>query len=174
VNAAVRRTLRVLGSNRDHAVSFVVRAGDDLPPVRIDEEQLRQVLINLVKNAEEAMGGAGEVTVTTRVRPGSSGASYVEIAVADRGPGISPERLEHLFVPFFTTKPRGTGLGLAISQRLVQSMGGRIEVASQPGVGSVFTVLLPVLEVAAGRPPGAPGTAPAAGHALSGPQVAPE
>lgn len=171
VNAAVRRTLRVLGSSRDQAVSFTVVAGEDLPPVRIDEEQLRQVLINLVKNAEEAMGGAGEVTVATRTRPGASGACFVEIAVSDRGPGISPERLEHLFVPFFTTKPRGTGLGLAISQRLVQSMGGRIEVASQPGVGSVFTVLLPAVDAAAARPGAAAAgvAAPAAGRGLSEP-----
>jgi signal transduction histidine kinase len=170
VNAAVRRTLRVLGSSRDQAVKFVVQADDELPPVRIDEEQLRQVLINLVKNAEEAMGGRGDVTLTTRTRPGASGARYVEIAVQDSGPGISPDRLEHLFVPFFTTKPRGTGLGLAISQRLVQSMGGRIEVASQPGVGSVFTILLPVLESPAPRPAAALSDAPdAAGRALSGP-----
>jgi two-component system sensor histidine kinase HydH len=170
VNAAVRRTLRVLGSNRDQEVRFVVQVDDELPPVRIDEEQLRQVLINLVKNAEEAMGGAGEVTLTTRTRHGGSGARYVEIAVQDSGPGISPDRLEHLFVPFFTTKPRGTGLGLAISQRLVQSMGGRIEVASQPGVGSVFTILLPVLESPAPRPPAALSEAPGpGGRAVSRP-----
>jgi signal transduction histidine kinase len=170
VNAAVRRTLRVLGSSRDQDTRFVLHTDDDLPAVRIDEEQLRQVLINLVKNAEEAMGNAGEVTVTTRSRPSASATGYVEIAVQDNGPGMTPERLQNLFVPFFTTKPRGTGLGLAISQRLVQSMGGRIEVASQSGVGSVFTILLPVLETAAPRASSVrPESAGTGGMALSRP-----
>jgi two-component system sensor histidine kinase HydH len=153
VNAAVRRTLQVLGSSREQATRLVLETDDTLPPVRLDEEQLRQVLINLVKNAEEAMGGAGAVMVTTRRRPAPSGAGYVEIAVEDAGAGIPEDQLPHLFVPFFTTKPRGTGLGLAISQRMVQSMGGRIEVVSQPGSGSVFTILLPVLGAPAQRPP---------------------
>jgi len=155
VNAAVRRTLQVLGSSRDQATRRVLRTADDLPPVRVDEEQLRQVVINLVNNAEEAMGGTGEVTVTTGRKPSPRGPGYVEIAVHDRGPGIAPEVMEHLFVPFFTTKPRGTGLGLAISQRMVQAMGGRIEVSSQPGVGSSFIVLLPVYEGGAARNQGA-------------------
>jgi signal transduction histidine kinase len=152
VNAAVRRTLQVIGSSRDQETRLVLETDDTLPPVRLDEEQLRQVLINLVRNAEEAMGGAGAVTVTTRMRPAPTGAGYVAIAVHDRGPGIPQDQLAHLFVPFFTTKPRGTGLGLAISQRMVQSMGGRIEVASVVGVGSVFTILLPVFEATAPRP----------------------
>jgi len=153
VNAAVRRTLQGLGPSRDQAARFVLDTGTDLPAVRVDEEQLRQVLINLVKNAEEAMGGAGEVTVHTRRRAAVGSRAYVEIAVQDRGPGIPADVLENLFVPFFTTKARGTGLGLAISQRLVQAMGGRIDVASQPGMGSVFTVVLPAYEALAPRPP---------------------
>jgi two-component system sensor histidine kinase HydH len=154
VNAAVRRTLQVLGSSREQATRRVLRTAEDLPPVRVDEEQLRQVLMNLVSNAEEAMGGAGEVTVTTRrrVAPRGRGSGFVEIAVQDAGPGIPPDLLEHLFVPFFTTKPRGTGLGLAISQRMVQAMGGRIEVASQPGLGSSFNILLPVFDGSGPRP----------------------
>jgi signal transduction histidine kinase len=155
VNAAVKRTLQVLGSSRDQATRRVLHTEEALPPVRVDEEQLRQVLMNLVNNAEEAMGGTGEVTVTTRTRPSPPGPGYVEIGIQDRGPGIPQEVLEHLFVPFFTTKPRGTGLGLAISQRMVQAMGGRIEVASQPGAGSAFTILLPVFEPAATRQPSA-------------------
>jgi signal transduction histidine kinase len=116
----------------------------------VDEEQLRQVVINLVNNAEEAMGGAGEVTVTTRRRPSPTGTGYVEIGVHDRGQGVPTELMDQLFVPFFTTKPRGTGLGLAISQRMVQAMGGRIEVTSHPGVGACFSILLPAYE---GGPP---------------------
>jgi two-component system, NtrC family, sensor histidine kinase HydH len=155
VNAAVRRTMQVLSSNREQTTRLMLDTSSDLPPVRADEEQLRQVLINLVKNAEEAMGGTGEVIVHTRWRPAAGARGYVEIAVQDRGPGIPADALQNLFVPFFTTKPRGTGLGLAISQRLVQAMGGRIDVASQPGSGSVFTVVLPAHEALAPRPPAA-------------------
>jgi signal transduction histidine kinase len=155
VNAAVRRTLQVLSSNRERKTHLTLDTSADLPLVRVDEEQLRQVLMNLVKNAEDAMGGTGEVTVHTRRRLAAGSRAYVEIAVQDRGPGISNDVLENLFVPFFTTKPRGTGLGLAISQRLVQAMGGRIDVASQPGTGSVFTVVLPAYEALAPRPPSA-------------------
>lgn len=146
VNAAVKRTLQVLGSTRDRGIRLALHAEDGLPSVRADEEQLRQVLMNLIRNAEEAIGGEGDVTVTTRARSDHTGALRVEIAVEDQGPGIAPDVVKQLFVPFFTTKPRGTGLGLAISERMVQAMGGRIEVASAPGRGSVFTVALPALE----------------------------
>jgi len=166
-NAAVKRTLQVLASSREQATRLVLRTEEDLPPVRADEEQLRQVLMNLVKNAEEAMGGTGEVVVATRRRLAPTGPGYVEIAVQDSGRGIPKEVLEHLFVPFFTTKPRGTGLGLAISQRMVEAMGGRIEVTSDPGSGSVFTVVLPVYE-APQRPPSLRPEADPGASALAG------
>jgi signal transduction histidine kinase len=120
------------------------------------------VLINLIRNALQAMGGHGRVFVTTGVRADRSNAggaqerpAWVEISVRDEGPGIAPHVLEKLFVPFFTTKPTGTGLGLAISQRAVEEMGGRIEVLSRPGSGSTFTVVLPLLSEAlpSSRPP---------------------
>jgi signal transduction histidine kinase len=153
VNAAVRRTLQVLSSSQEQAARLVLSTDEALPPARVDEEQLRQVLMNLVNNAEEAMRGGGEVRVVTRRRAAAAGAGYVEIAVQDQGPGIPQDVLKHLFVPFFTTKPRGTGLGLAISQRMVQAMGGQIEVTSQPGEGSTFTSLLPAFEPAQVRAP---------------------
>jgi signal transduction histidine kinase len=159
VNAAVRRTLQVLSSSRAQAARLVLTTDEGLPPARVDEEQLRQVLMNLVNNAEEAMGamdpaqGGGEVRVSTRQRAAGTGQAYVEIAVQDDGPGIPHDVLKHLFVPFFTTKPKGTGLGLAISQRMVQAMGGHIEVTSPPGEGSTFTILLPAFEAASARAP---------------------
>ena len=123
---------------------------NDLPRVAIDPEQLRQVLINLVRNALQAVGTRGKVTLSTRVRFGrgtrsgkSETESFVELTVADTGPGISRSTLEKLFLPFFTTKEKGTGLGLAISQRIVQGAGGRIEVRSHEGKGSTFSVVLP-------------------------------
>jgi signal transduction histidine kinase len=151
VNAAVRRTIQLLASERHEGVTFDVRLADELTAIRADSEQLRQVLINLVRNAVQAMNGRGTVTITTWQRYGwrpgwsgpSAGTDWVEIAVRDDGPGIQPQVLENLFVPFFTTKIKGTGLGLAISQRLIESMGGRILVASQPGQGSTFSIVMP-------------------------------
>lgn len=150
-NAVVRRTLQVLASDRA-GCQFEVELSPELPLVRADAEQLHQVLINLVQNAIQAMKGTGLISVTTRVRPARSSPysatttmapELVEIGVRDAGPGITPQVLKNLFVPFFTTKEKGTGLGLAISQRMVEGMGGRIEVVSQAGSGSTFSVLLP-------------------------------
>jgi two-component system sensor histidine kinase HydH len=151
VNAVVRRSLQVLSSERNDGINFEVRCAQDLLSVRADSEQLRQVLINLVRNGVQAMNGRGTLRVTTWQRhgwrPGWNAASrsrdWVEIAIQDEGPGIMPQVLENLFVPFFTTKIQGTGLGLAISHRLVEAMGGRILVASQQGQGSTFSVVLP-------------------------------
>ena len=97
---------------------------DDAAKPAGDAEQLRQVLINLIQNAVQAMQGRGEVTIKTGERM-QRGASFVTIAISDRGPGIAPAARKSLFTPFFTTKEKGTGLGLAISARAVQEMGGR-------------------------------------------------
>lgn len=161
VNAIVKRTLQVLASERGEQI-VETELSDDLPLVRADAEQLRQVLMNLVRNAIQATNGKGNVTVLTRTQSGgdwdgdATKAEAIEIAVRDDGPGISPQVLKSLFVPFFTTKEKGTGLGLAISQRLVEEWGGRIEVSSQPGAGSTFTVVLPAgIETVASVRPGA-------------------
>jgi two-component system sensor histidine kinase HydH len=150
VNAVVDQTLRLLSSDRDGGCEYETALGSGLPSVRADAEQLRQVLLNLIRNAAQAMGGRGTITITTRSRSESADRS-VEIAVTDRGPGITPEVRPHLFVPFFTTRAQGTGLGLAISERIVQEMGGRIEVLTAVGAGSTFSVQLPpALDAAAG------------------------
>jgi signal transduction histidine kinase len=151
VNAVVRRTILVLASDRAEDWDIRTDLAEGLPFARADAEQLRQVLINLIRNAVQAMAGRGKVFVATRLRSERSSLAgaverpaWVEISVRDEGPGIAPHVLEKLFVPFFTTKPTGTGLGLAISQRAVEEMGGRIEVHSRPGTGSTFTVVLPL------------------------------
>jgi signal transduction histidine kinase len=121
--------------------------------------------MNLYRNAAQAMKGRGKITVSTRVRLGRgttrSGAAsveepFVELTVADNGPGISQKVLENIFLPFFTTKEKGTGLGLAISQRIVQGAGGRIEVRSYEGKGSTFAVILPAAMEALGASGPAP------------------
>jgi signal transduction histidine kinase len=175
LNAVVRRTITVLASDRAEECEIVTDLVDALPPVRADAEQLRQVLINLVRNAIQAMGGRGTVKVRTALHAtgsppvGAAGVTgdWVEVSVRDSGPGIAPQVLRNLFVPFFTTKDRGTGLGLAISQRMVEEMGGRIQVVSHLGDGATFTVLLPVSELhglRAGQTP-APADAAAAQNA---------
>ena len=111
-----------------------------LPTVRVDRDQLLQVLHNLVRNGLEAIGGRGTVRVSAR-REGDG----VAIAVSDDGPGIHREDLSRVFEPYFTTKEAGTGLGLAVAQRIVEEHGGRIEVTSSPGHGATFTVRLPAM-----------------------------
>ncbi|NUP04718.1 MAG: two-component system sensor protein [Polyangiaceae bacterium] len=152
VNGVARRTLQIVSAERaDPDVEVQLTLAHDLPRVAIDPEQLRQVLMNLIRNGMQAVGQRGKVNISTRVRfgrgtrSGKEGDAFVEITVADTGPGISRKTLEKLFLPFFTTKDKGTGLGLAISQRIVQGAGGRIEVRSYEGKGSTFSVVLPAI-----------------------------
>jgi signal transduction histidine kinase len=112
-----------------------------LPELNCDPKLLHQVLINLFKNALEAMPRGGELTVTTRVR-----GKNAEVVVADTGEGMTPEVAASIFQPYFTTKPKGTGLGLAICQSIIQEHGGAILVESAPGKGSAFTIQLPLEE----------------------------
>jgi signal transduction histidine kinase len=142
VNGVVLRTLQVMEQDRGECV-FDANLAEGLPQVRVDAEQLRQVLMNLIHNAMQSMNGRGTVRLHTRVSSDGHAGPQVEIHVVDQGPGIQPEELKNLFVPFFTTKDKGSGLGLAISQRIVEEFGGRIEVRSQPGTGSTFSVILP-------------------------------
>ena len=149
VNSTIQRTLQLLRPECDAAdVKLHVTLDHDLPKVRIEIEHLRQVLINLVQNAVQAMNGGGDIYIETRpqdrFRIGGGAHRWVQISVRDTGPGIPPGLLANLFVPFVTTKQQGTGLGLAISQRIVSEAGGRIDVRSRQGFGTTFVVLLPV------------------------------
>jgi two-component system, NtrC family, sensor histidine kinase HydH len=105
---------------------------------RMDSDQIKQVLINLAKNAIEAMPQGGTIWIRTR-----GGADQVRIEVEDSGKGISPEHLSEIFNPFFTTKEKGTGLGLAVSLKIINDHSGELLAASQVGQGSVFTLKLP-------------------------------
>ena len=115
-----------------------------LPPagalaMRADVEQLRQVLINLIQNAFEAMGEAAAVTLSAGAADGAA-----EIVIADEGPGLTEEERAQLFVPGFTTKAAGSGLGLTIAQRIVHEHGGSIAVESEPGRGTTIRVRIPL------------------------------
>jgi signal transduction histidine kinase len=152
VNEVVRKTVQLLENQESSRnVAIELKLNDDVPRIRGDSEQLRQVFLNLGLNAVQAMKGkeGGRLTIVTGRRAGrrkSDPGSYVEIRFRDSGPGISREHLRNLFIPFFTTKEKGTGLGLPISQRIVTQHGGTIEVRSEVGKGSTFTVLLPIAE----------------------------
>ena len=107
--------------------------------LQADCDKIRQVVINLLLNAIEAMSGGGRLDMSVR----KTDNGMVDIAVQDTGPGIAPEHIKKLFQPFFTTKQSGTGLGLAISKRIVEEHKGKLFVESKPGSGTVFTVRLP-------------------------------
>jgi len=122
-----------------------VEVSAGVPPVRIDEAQLRQCLLNLLRNAREAMEAAGVEggTITLRVRPEAGGAA---VDVADAGPGLAEEALAHLYELFYTTKERGSGLGLPLTREIVTAHGGTIRVDRAPpedGGGARFTIWLP-------------------------------
>jgi signal transduction histidine kinase len=116
--------------------------------VRADANQLRQILLNLVRNAQEALEGRSGAIALAAQRDRGPGRSRNEdvavLSVSDNGPGISPEIQARLFDPFFTTKPAGTGLGLSIVARLVENQGGDITFRSAPQVGTRFAVHLPI------------------------------
>ena len=112
----------------------------DLPEIHADPQQVRQVLINLLLNAKEAMPHGG----TIRVRTNQNSAGEVEVSISDTGRGISQETMDKIFQPFFTTKPKGTGLGLAISKQLVEQQGGSITVKNNSGGGADFNIRIPL------------------------------
>jgi signal transduction histidine kinase len=113
----------------------------NMPPLKANKDQLKQVFLNLVLNAIDAMPNGGELDLTTRIEKERQ---WAYIAVRDQGMGLAPEVREHIFEPFYTTKSQGTGVGLSISYGLIEQHGGDILVESTEGKGSCFTVKLPV------------------------------
>jgi signal transduction histidine kinase len=114
--------------------------------LRGDPAHLKQVLVNLIRNAAEAMDGAGSITLGARAGQAGTGGSEnggVILHVTDTGPGIRPEVERRLFDPFFSTKDTGTGLGLAIAARIVEKHGGRLQYRTELGRGTIFEVILP-------------------------------
>jgi two-component system NtrC family sensor kinase len=117
----------------------------------LDANQIRQVVVNLLNNAVQAMPDGGRLAVSTRLvecKPGSAPRRLAAVCICDSGVGIPPENIERIFDPFFTTKEvgQGTGLGLSVSHSIVEKHNGKIEVESVPGAGSTFTVFLPANE----------------------------
>jgi signal transduction histidine kinase len=144
IGAALAEVLELFADTlEEHHITVRRVEEGPLPLVSFDPKQVRQVLINLVKNAMEAMPRGGEITIASRVQ-----GDQVEIAVTDTGEGMSSEVAANIFQPYFTTKEKGTGLGLAICQSIIGEHGGAILVDSTPGRGSTFTIRLPRAEEA--------------------------
>jgi signal transduction histidine kinase len=142
VNALLRRLLTLVEpQGESNEVTLRLNPAPDLPPVMAVADQLDQVFLNLLLNGIEAMPEGGELVVTTRLTETPPG---VAVSVADEGVGIPALDLPHVFDPFFTTKYDGSGLGLAVSFGIIDQHGGWIDVESEAGVGSTFTVWTPV------------------------------
>jgi two-component system nitrogen regulation sensor histidine kinase GlnL len=134
-------------------ITFRERYDPSLPPVMIHRDTMIQILVNLLKNAAEATGAGGTITLTTAYRHGVSvnlgprvgrQSLPIELCVIDNGPGASPEMAEHLFDPFVSSKPEGKGLGLALVDKLVRDMGGIIQYSREgEPEQTVFRLLLP-------------------------------
>jgi signal transduction histidine kinase len=111
----------------------------DIPELILDPDELKKAVINILRNGMEAAGKGGSISLSTRLD-----GDMVALQIEDTGEGMSKEQMRKVFQPYFTTKERGTGLGLSIAQRVVADHGGRIDVDSTPGKGTVFTLWLNV------------------------------
>ncbi|MFZ1059510.1 MAG: ATP-binding protein [Candidatus Rokuibacteriota bacterium] len=144
LNGVVEDTLLLLEKQVSKEGITVRRSlAPDLPPMQGDSNALQQVVLNLLTNARDAMGDGGEIRIETGTvasRPG-----WLRLVVADNGPGIPLHRLPRIFDPFYTTKAQGTGLGLSVSYGIVREHQGTIDVQSQPGKGTTFTLTFPVV-----------------------------
>lgn len=136
-------TMVLLKKNAEKSTGISIRleCAEDMPLVYMDDEQMRQVFMNLAVNSCEAMEKGGTLDVVA----GPTGGGHVRVAFCDSGPGITPEGMERLFEPFFTSKDGGTGLGLAIANKIVAAHGGVIEYRNREQGGAVFTITFPVV-----------------------------
>ena len=130
--------LLIIGAGACSSLPKDVETDPAVRTMEIDRGLLRQAILNLVKNAFEALSQGGEVTLATRVE-----GEAVEISVSDTGPGITTAVAERLFEPFFTTKPQGTGLGLGIARQITDEHGGELRWSNSQAQGVTFTIRLP-------------------------------
>ena len=134
-------TLQLLRPQIERGRISVQKEFESLPPITVDKEQMKQVILNLLMNAIQAMPKAGRLGLSGRV---SRDGHWVELTIQDSGIGIPPEDMDKLFDPFFSTKDGGIGLGLSIAHRIIDQHHGKIEVESNPGKGTLFTISLPI------------------------------
>lgn len=165
LSGMLKLLVRLIGEE----IELAFEPGPGLRKVRIDPSQVDQLLANLVVNARDAVGGPGRIRLATanvtldsaqvEARPELAPGDYVAVTIEDDGSGMDEETLSHIFEPFFTTKEigQGTGLGLATVYGIVSQNGGFIDARSAPGRGTIFTILLPALDITCevATPPGA-------------------
>lgn len=135
----LRETLTLLRSEfENRRISVELALPNEIPPVHLDRSQIKQVFFNVIKNSLEAMQDGAGIEITFKVDD-----AFVEVVFADRGHGMSPEQLHHIFEPYHTTKTGGSGLGLMIVQRIIEDHGGEIEIASKPRIGTSLKLRFP-------------------------------
>ena len=155
LNALVQELERMLGATFPKTINFVLQLHPGLPPAKADRSQIHQVLLNLCVNARDAMPNDGTITLATGVVSGDelrvsfggvNAERYVFVRVTDTGTGISKRVKPHIFEPFYTTKERGkgTGLGLSVVYGVVNNHRGFVQVDSEPGCGTTFSIYLPL------------------------------
>jgi len=151
VNALIRE-LCELYAHQEKPLAIKLALADDLPPIEADAGRLRQVLHNLLRNALEAMEHQDEarVEISTRRVAGAEN-DFVEIKVADNGPGFLRDIVHQAFEPYVTSKPKGTGLGLAIVKKLIEEHGGHINARNREQGGAEISILIPMSVDAGGQ-----------------------
>ena len=145
INRLLREMLRMVENDLHvHGVSVSTEFQEDIPQVRADPIQLRQVILNLVKNAIDAIAIGPTTIKAIRLITTYDGKSVVSLYVQDSGPGITTENETQIFDPFFTTKTSGMGLGLSISRRIIADHGGTLQLSETTSKGCTFEITLPV------------------------------
>jgi signal transduction histidine kinase len=129
----------VVNQSLFHNIKITEEFSRDLPTIVADETQIKQVLLNIILNAAQAMEGNGELTIATAQEQ-----NQIRVKITDTGPGIPPEVMDNLFSPFFTTKEKGTGLGLAVVYGIIERHQGKIDVETELGKGTSFILSLPI------------------------------
>jgi two-component system, cell cycle sensor histidine kinase and response regulator CckA len=158
-NTAVQTVHGILQQSLDQPIRIKLDLAPNLPGILANYSQLEQLLLNIALNASDAISGPGQITIRTsmqelddafaRINFWAKPGAYLVISIIDTGAGMSPEIAGRAFDPFFTTKgpDKGTGLGLAIAYALVHNLGGGIQVETESGKGTTFTIYLPMLKV---------------------------
>lgn len=147
INVLVRSSLKMVETNLNRKIIDIqLHLDDTLPMVEVDAKQMQQVLINLFSNASDAIKAKGTIHISTFVEKGNKTGetNFAVVAIKDNGIGITKEDMQQIFNPFFTRKPDGTGLGLPITQQIIHQHGGNINVESEVGIGTCFSVKLPL------------------------------
>jgi two-component system sensor kinase FixL len=137
------KTLALIGTP-EYDVVVHVRAAPDLPRVIVDKIQIQQVLVNILRNAIEALAGSPRRKIVVEAARGDEG--YVVVSVTDTGPGLAQSVADRLFQPFVTTKPHGMGVGLSLCRAIIEAHNGRLWAEQNPEGGAIFRFAIPAME----------------------------